>query len=137
MAEAKKIIQAMKLPGMTMGRVIISIDISHFPQVKRAIGGLSDFVKFIKNNNEIMILPIGVDKGVGLQLALRLLNIDVDKVIMIGDGENDIDMFLNPGYKIALANADEGLKKLANHVTKSSSTQGMREIIRKLKVSNR
>ena len=52
---------------------------------------------------------------------------------MIGDGENDEDMFLNPGFKIALANATKKLKRLANQVTAKPATEGVREVLEKLK----
>ena len=90
-------------------------------------------VSFVKNVDEVMVVPMGVDKGLGLRIAMQYLNIDPDKTIIIGDGENDVDMFLNPGFKIALANANKKLKKLANHTTLGPSTEGIREIIRKLK----
>ncbi|MBS3097457.1 HAD hydrolase family protein, partial [Candidatus Woesearchaeota archaeon] len=46
---------------------------------------------------------------------------------------NDVDMFMNPGFKVALANSHEKLKRLANQVTKEPSINGVREVIRKLK----
>jgi hydroxymethylpyrimidine pyrophosphatase-like HAD family hydrolase len=58
----------------------------------------------------------------------------MNKTILVGDGENDIDMFLLPGFKIALDNAHPKLKKLANQVTNSPSTKGIKEIISKLKM---
>jgi len=56
----------------------------------------------------------------------------MEKTIVIGDGENDVDMFLNPGFKVALSNADKKLKKLADQVTKDPSTMGVKEIIQQL-----
>ncbi len=65
----------------------------------------------------------------GLRIAMRYLNIDLDKTIVIGNGETSQSMFMNPGIKIALFNATKKLKKLANYVTKRPSTKGMREIM--------
>jgi phosphoglycolate phosphatase (TIGR01487 family) len=133
MTKAKKIIRNLNLPGTTIGKVIASNNIKHLPIIKKKLEKLADKVSFVKNVNEIMTLPLDVDKGLGLRLAMQYLNIDMDKTILIGDGENDVDMFLNPGFKIALANANEKLKKLANEVTNNPSTKGVREIIKKLK----
>ena len=48
--------------------------------------------------------------------------------------ENDVDMFLNPGFKIALANSNAQLKKFANQVTKAPAAKGVREVIKKLRM---
>ena len=134
MTKAKKIIRELNLPDTTIGKVITSNRLKDLPIIKKKIEGLADKVNFIRNVNEIMIMPSGVDKGLGIRLAMRYMNIDMDKTIVVGDGENDVDMFLNPGFKVALANANEKLKRLANLVTEMPSTQGVREMIKKLKM---
>ena len=134
MTKSKKIIRNLKLPNTTIGKVITSNSIEHLPILKEKLGKLADNVKFVRNVNEIMVLPSGVDKGLGLRIAMQHLNIDMEKAIIVGDGENDVDMFLNPGFKIALSNANEKLKRLANQVTETPSTKGMREVIKKLKM---
>lgn len=134
MTKAKKIIRNLKLPGTTIGKVIASNKIEHLPIIRKKLGELVDKVNFVKNVDEIMTTPQGVDKGFALRLAMQHLNIDMDKTIVIGDGENDVDMFLNPGFKIALANANRKLKRLANQITEKPSTEGVKEIIQKLKM---
>ncbi|MBW2974844.1 glycosyltransferase [Candidatus Woesearchaeota archaeon] len=133
MARAKRIIRGMDLPGTTIGKVIASISIKNLSLIRKKLGKLADSVMFVKNADEIMVTPLDIDKGTGVQLAMQQQNLDMDKTILIGDGENDVDMFLNPGFKIALANADKKLKQLANQVTEMPSTAGIREIIKKLK----
>ena len=110
----------------------MSIRAEYEKQVREKLGALVNKVSFYRNVNEVMVLPRDVDKGLGLRIAMQYLNIDMDKTIVIGDGENDIGMFLNPGFKIAVSNAHPRLKKLANQVTEKPSTQGIREIIKKL-----
>ena len=84
----------------------------------------------------MMLMPFNTDKGYGLRLAMQYLNIDMESTIIIGDGENDVDMFVNPGYKVALANSHPRLKQLAHEVTKGKATRGVREIIKKLGQAN-
>ncbi len=134
MTKAKKIIRNLKLPETTIGKVIASNKIEYLPIIRKKIGELADKVNFVKNVDEVMTTPLGVDKGFALRLAMQHLNIDMNKTIVVGDGENDVDMFLNPGFKIALANAKEKLKKLSNEVTERPSTEGVKEIIKKLKI---
>ncbi|HLC64889.1 MAG TPA: HAD hydrolase family protein [Candidatus Nanoarchaeia archaeon] len=48
----------------------------------------------------------------------EILNIFIRiSTIIIGDGENDIDLFTLQGYKIAVSNAAERLKLFAGEVT--------------------
>ncbi|MCK4809115.1 MAG: glycosyltransferase [Candidatus Aenigmarchaeota archaeon] len=129
MTRAKKIIKNLNLPGTMAGKVIVRARAVDEQIIKEKLGKLNEKVSIIKNADEIMIVPINVDKGLGLRIAMRYLNIDMDKTVVIGNGENSQSMFMNPGIKIALFNAAEKLKKLADHVTKNTSTRGMRELI--------
>jgi sucrose-phosphate phosphatase subfamily len=133
MTRTKKIIRGLHLPGTTIGKVITSNRSKDIKKIRKALGKLQDNVNFVENVNETMTLPTGVDKGTGIHLAAQYLNIDLDKTLLIGDGENDIEMFLLPGFKVALSNAHPKLKRLANEVTEKPSIEGVKEIVRKLK----
>lgn len=134
MTRAKKIIREMNLPGTVIGKVIASIPSKNEKMVKKELGSLADQVSYHLNVDEIMILPYDVDKGQGVRLAMQYLGIDIEKTICIGDGENDVDMFMNPGFKIAVSNASAKLKELSNQVTNAPSTEGVREVIKKLRM---
>jgi HAD superfamily hydrolase (TIGR01484 family) len=133
MKKAREIVKKMDLKGCVVGDVLISIKAKDEEKVREALGELCKNLNFVLNVDEIMILPLNVDKGLGLRMAMQYLNIDMEKTISIGDGENDVDMFLNPGFKIALANAKPKLKKIANQVLTKPSTKGVREVIKRLK----
>lgn len=132
MERAREIVQGLGLPGTVVGKVITSNRLSDEERIRDALGDLAKELNFVRNVDEIMILPGGVDKGVGIRIVMQYLNLDLGKMIVIGDGENDVDMFHNPGFKIALANAHEKVKRLANQVTEQPATAGIREFIRKL-----
>ena len=132
MRQAKQIIKDLNLPGSTIGTVIASINEEHEKLVREKLGNLAHQLNFTRNVNEIMITPERVNKGMGLKIAMQYLNLDMEKAILIGDGENDVDMFLNPGFKIALSNAAPKLKKLANQITRMPATKGVWEVIEKL-----
>ena len=133
MKKAKKILRSMDLDGSTIGKVIVSINEKDEEKIMFALKEIEDHLTFERNTNEIMITPKGVEKGLGVRIAMQYLNIELDDTMVIGDGENDVSMFLNPGFKIALANSNEKLKKLANHTTRLPSVNGMKEIITELK----
>lgn len=129
MTRAKKIIKNLNRPGILIGKVMAQAKAEDEQLIMDKLGKLNEKVSIIKNADKIMILPITVDKGLGLRIAMRYLNIDPDKTIILGNEESSQSMFTNPGIKIALSNADENLKKFAEHVTKLPATKGVREII--------
>ncbi|HZX44884.1 MAG TPA: glycosyltransferase [Candidatus Nanoarchaeia archaeon] len=116
------------------GHSIISVSKEDELKVKETLMGLKDSLSFKDNIDEMMVTPKGVGKGLTVKLALNHLGIDLKKAIIIGDGENDIDLFTLPGFKIAVANAVDSLKVLADEVTKKPSAQGVLEAIAKLRL---
>ncbi len=131
--EAKRILKKSKFPA-NFGDAVISVSKALETNLRLVLDNIKGYLGFKINVDEIMVLPRGIDKGISVKLALDYLGIDSKKTIVIGDGENDIDLFTNPGFKVAVANADERLKLFADEVTEKPSTQGILEIIEKLRM---
>lgn len=117
----------------TAGLNIISVPVQHGVDIKRLLKPYSRLLTYRTNVDELMILPKGVDKGVGTKIALSHLGIDPEKTVIIGDAKNDIDLFNVPGYRVAVANAAKELKAIADQVTKNPSSAGIIEAIEELK----
>lgn len=77
------------------------------------------------------ILNPEMDKSEGLKLIMKLCGIKKEEVIAIGDGENDIGMLKQAALGIAVANACEPLKKIADYVTLSNIEDGVAHAIEK------
>jgi len=131
--EAKRILKKSKFPA-NFGNAIISVSKAFEIKLKEILEGIISYIGFRTNVDEVMVLPRGIDKGLSVKLALNYLGIDPKRTLIIGDGENDIDLFTSPGFKVAVANADERLKLFADEVTIKPSTQGVLEIIEKLRM---
>jgi len=71
------------------------------------------------------VLPIGGSKANGILQMVKHLGIDIKDVFAFGDGLNDLEMIETVGTGIAMGNAVESLKKLANHVTTSVEEDGI------------
>lgn len=80
----------------------------------------------------IHIKDPNIGKGKALQKVAELMKINVKEIAAIGDSENDIDMLKVSGFGIAVGNADEKTKKVADLVTKGSYGQGVLEAVNKL-----
>jgi hydroxymethylpyrimidine pyrophosphatase-like HAD family hydrolase len=86
-------------------------------------------LQVILNKGSVMVLPALVDKATGLRAALEDLGLSAANVIGIGDAENDQAFLAMCGCGVAVANALEGLKSTANHVTIGEAGAGVREVI--------
>lgn len=71
------------------------------------------------------VLPIGGSKANGILQMVNHLGIDMNNVYAFGDGLNDLEMIENVGTGIAMGNAVDPLKKLANYVTSSVEEDGI------------
>jgi len=66
----------------------------------------------------------GADKGSSLRFLIAHLGLDRSEVAAIGDGHNDISMFIEAGTSIAMGNALDDVKQAANMVAPPNSEAG-------------
>ena len=69
----------------------------------------------------------GVNKGSGFLEAIKILDVDLNDVIAIGDSETDVPLFKIVKNSIAVSNSTENLKKIAKIVTTKKSGEGVLE----------
>lgn len=67
------------------------------------------------------ISPLNVTKGYALEILSNYLNVKKEEVLSIGDNINDIDMFKTSGISVAINNAYDEVKKVANYITTNTS----------------
>lgn len=70
-----------------------------------------------------------VNKGSGLQALCNKLNIDPCEVIAVGDEENDRHMIEFAGLGVAMSNARDSIKEIANYITDSNDNHGVAKVI--------
>lgn len=64
------------------------------------------------------------NKGAGVRALARHLAIPLAEIVTIGDGLNDIPMFAESGFSIAMGNANSAVKARAQLVTGSNEEDG-------------
>lgn len=77
----------------------------------------------------IEVLPKGASKGNGVRALLRLLEVNAENVMAIGDAENDIEMLQLAGLGVAMGNASAKVKEAANQTVASNDDDGVAEAI--------
>jgi len=70
-----------------------------------------------------------INKGTGIEKACEFLGIKPNEVAHVGDGENDLDAFRVVGYRVAIAQAPESLRREADYVTKKPYGDGGAEAV--------
>jgi len=71
----------------------------------------------------------GVTKGSGLAYVAERLDVDQANVVSFGDAENDVELLEWAGYGVAMANADERLRDLADLVCPSAEEEGVAQVL--------
>lgn len=69
-----------------------------------------------------------------LKLA-EILKLDTSEIIGVGDGENDFPLLMACGLKVAMGNAVQDLKDIADYVAPSVEKDGIVEVIEKYLLS--
>lgn len=79
----------------------------------------------------IEVSPLNETKGEALKYLCNYFNVPIEKSIAVGDNLNDLSMIKQAGLGIAVANADEGLKAVADAISLSNNDGAIAEIIEK------
>ncbi|CAM5596397.1 HAD family phosphatase OS=Streptomyces alboniger OX=132473 GN=CP975_17325 PE=4 SV=1 [Streptomyces alboniger] len=80
----------------------------------------------------VELLPLGLTKATGLSLAARRLGAKAVDTIAFGDMPNDIPMFAWAAHGVAMANAHEELKAVADELTTSNEADGIAVVLERL-----
>ncbi|MFD9221356.1 HAD family hydrolase [Streptomyces sp. NPDC060064] len=100
-------------------------------QASRAtVGSLVDVV--VAGPGVVEILPLGLSKATGLSLAARRLGLRASDTIAFGDMPNDIPMFGWASHGVAMANAHDELKAVADEITASNEHDGIAVVLEHL-----
>lgn len=70
-------------------------------------------------------------KANAIKFLANLFSFELENVIAFGDGANDVDMIKSVGLGIAMENAIDELKNVANEITKSVSEFGTKFFLQK------
>ena len=76
-------------------------------------------------------MPLGTTKATALSRLAEILKIDSSEIMAMGDANNDIEMLQFAGLGIAMGNASDYVKSLADAVTASNEEDGVARAIEK------
>ena len=70
------------------------------------------------------VIPPGIDKGRLVELLAERLNVPRSEVLVLGDMDNDLQMFRQAGFAVAMGNASDAVKRAAHATTASNDEDG-------------
>ena len=81
------------------------------------------------NKNIIEVFKSDTNKATAIEKLAKYFNIEQQDIIAFGDGDNDIEMLTYAGTGVAMDNAIDKLKAVANTTTKSNKESGVAHYI--------
>jgi Cof subfamily protein (haloacid dehalogenase superfamily) len=110
-------------------------DVDEFMQLMDSVG-LHSVSYAIGYTAWLDIAPKGIDKSHGLELLRNQYGLGEQRVLVIGDGRNDIEMFQWAkslgGYAFAMGQAPDEVKLAATAVTAAVSEDGVAQVLASL-----
>lgn len=89
-------------------------------------------LKFTSSESTLLDVSAGgIDKGVGVRKLLEMLGLKKSQICVFGDYLNDLPMFREAGFPIAMGNSSDELKKAAALVTGTNDEDGVAAAIEK------
>ncbi|MDD4515567.1 Cof-type HAD-IIB family hydrolase [Massilibacteroides sp.] len=80
------------------------------------------------------VVPKGSNKSVGIDKLLENYGITPQETMAFGDGGNDIEMLKHVGVGIAMGNAEEEVKRVADYVTDTVDNDGILKALKDMGV---
>jgi hydroxymethylpyrimidine pyrophosphatase-like HAD family hydrolase len=123
------VLQAKNVHPLHWGEIVVSTWQPHGEMVQQTIDEMGLDAQVILNKRSVMVLPKGVNKATGLEVALKTLNLSPQQVAGIGDAENDRDLIQYCGLGVAVENALPSLKAIADHTMTHARGEGVQELL--------
>ena len=109
---------------------LVSDDWQQLLDVKKELEKDGNYAVSTSMKNNLEITDIKAQKGPILKQYIESLGYTMEEVMVLGDSLNDYSMLeMDFGATIAMANADEEIKKVAKYITKSNEEDGVAYVI--------
>ncbi|SEC66056.1 Cof-type HAD-IIB family hydrolase [Paenibacillus sp. GP183] len=104
-------------------------DAAVLSEIRRSVEAWDVFEITNSHPSNIELNPKGVSKASGIAEVCKILGIQMSEVIAMGDSENDIAMIRSAGLGVAVGNAQEGVKRIADITTVTNDEHAVARII--------
>ncbi|MCY4072990.1 MAG: HAD family hydrolase [Chloroflexi bacterium] len=116
------------LDTFDINKVVLYGEENGVTTLRRAIDARLDGAVHVTRANVdgmIEVLPPNTSKGQAVRTLLEELGIDPSRALAVGDGENDTEMLQAVGIGVAMGNATQMLKDVADVIVPSNDEDGV------------
>lgn len=112
-------------------KILFAIEESDLPELsKYVLYQKYDTVQFVLSGVDCLeMMPKGISKGFPLEKLVEIYGKKLENTIAIGDYNNDIEMIQKAGIGVAVENALDNVKAVADLVVKSCEEDGLADLI--------
>lgn len=103
--------------------------VSVIQKIRKTIANWDGLEITQSESNNLEISVSGITKEYGIKKVCSLLGIELDEVMAIGDSWNDFLMLQSVGLGVAMGNAKDDIKKIANWITDTNEEDGVAKAI--------
>lgn len=119
-----------------LGMFIPALDIPAVEKIRKEIDAISTLSTHIapswtKGKWTISISHARATKQLAIFEIAKVLGIETDEIIGVGDGGNDFPLLMACGLKVAMGNAVDDIKAIADYVAPSVEDDGVADVIDK------
>jgi Cof subfamily protein (haloacid dehalogenase superfamily) len=107
----------------TVYQICIYVDEDKSDQIINDVFSYCDTTRWISTFADVNVR--GISKQTGIDKILEYYNIDLENTMAFGDGGNDITMLQHVGIGVAMGNAKDEVKAIADYVTDSVDEDGI------------
>lgn len=125
---------ASEWPALKLERVMITDPekVGRVDEILPFLEPYKDQLQIVRNDaRHLDVMKKGITKGSSIKRLAEYLGIDLEDVMAIGDGINDIEMIRMVGTGVAVGNACLELKQAADYVCEANNTYGVIEAVRR------
>lgn len=85
---------------------------------------------------DVLVSHVDATKQHGILKVAEILGIETHDIIGVGDGYNDFPLLMACGLKVAMGNAVDDLKEIADYIAPSVEQDGVADVIEKFVLKN-
>lgn len=112
--------------------IALSLNPSKIDRLKEDLKKIEDIEIYGSGRRSLEVNYVGVSKGNAIKYLSEIHNIPSERVMCIGDNENDISMIQYAGMGVAMGNSINELKEVANYITDTNVEDGVAKALEKL-----
>lgn len=104
-------------------------DLEELAEAKARVEAMNEVVVSSSLGNNMEMNAPGVHKGEALIRLGRMLGISRDEIMACGDGGNDLTMVQMAGFGVAMKNAIDEVKQVADYITDTNDEDGVAKAV--------